>query len=210
VVPLSSLIGVAIDKLADHFAGDHYTGPVSVRVQLCHVHAGWSSSWARMSFTEDLINRCKRLESLLKECGGRGRGLKLLTESISHKLDKQLKKELKHIGFIRNQVVHEHGYTFRGDADKLLATCDSAIERLSSKPARGWIEWFRDRLRGGVSSERANAGGVVSSLIAVLFATLSAISLSVLAFSEKPSWVPLLCGLLFGYLSLRSSPRKKK
>jgi hypothetical protein len=38
---VASLIGVAIDKLSDHVAGDHYTGPVSVRVQLCHVHAGW-------------------------------------------------------------------------------------------------------------------------------------------------------------------------
>jgi hypothetical protein len=38
---VASLIGVAIDKLSDHAAGDHYTGPVSVRVQLCRVHAGW-------------------------------------------------------------------------------------------------------------------------------------------------------------------------
>ena len=85
-----------------------------------------------MSFTEDVIDRTKHLESLLTSLGGIGRGLHERISSIESLLDEALLRRLRFIASVRNKLMHEHGYTFDDDPRRFIASCDAAIADLSA------------------------------------------------------------------------------
>ena len=85
-----------------------------------------------MSFTEEVIQRTKHIEKLLSDLGGTGRGLRERADSIRHLLSDLLLDRLSFIATIRNKIVHDIIFTFQGDEQSFLSSCDTAISQLSA------------------------------------------------------------------------------
>ena len=83
-----------------------------------------------MSFTENVLARTRRIETLLVKLGGKGTGIYQYAESISHELPVELVRTLRFIATIRNQLVHSEHFRLNTSESLFLDTCDIAIKNL--------------------------------------------------------------------------------
>lgn len=86
-----------------------------------------------MAFTNEVIQRTKRLEKLLVDRGATGRGLHERATSIAHSIEPGVLSRLRFIATVRNKLMHEADYKFDGTEHDFLSACDEVISQLAQR-----------------------------------------------------------------------------
>lgn len=67
---------------------------------------------------ENVIEKTKKIESILSDMGAEGKGLNEKLNSIEHKFDEKLKKAIRFIATIRNKLIHENDFKMDDKLEK--------------------------------------------------------------------------------------------
>lgn len=82
-----------------------------------------------MSFTENVLSYTKRIERILSDLGGTGNGMLEKARSLTILSRRQL-GDLRRIASVRNKLVHEHDYQFRGNPESFFSLCERVLFEL--------------------------------------------------------------------------------
>jgi hypothetical protein len=85
-----------------------------------------------MSFVESVIVRVRRIEKLLSDLGGDGKGIHERVTQLGSRVPYDQSKRLRYIASVRNKLIHTDGYTFDGNESTFLDVCDHSISQLES------------------------------------------------------------------------------
>jgi len=85
-----------------------------------------------MGQIEDVIKITRRIESLLKQFGAKGRGMHELITSIESQLSQKEIRILRKIASIRNKTLHNNGYYIK-DMNQFIQLSQSIIDTLKIK-----------------------------------------------------------------------------
>lgn len=112
--------------------GDGGRPAIAIDVGVWHTATRCGPIWKeQVSLLEIVLKSSTKVESLLRELGGRGNGLNSLLSNLSHSLSQDLKDRIKRIAEVRNSFAHNHEFQYRGDEHSFLLLIQGVINDLA-------------------------------------------------------------------------------
>jgi len=105
----------------------------------CHLHAAQVYAMneslnprVTMSFSENVLQRTKTIETMLMLLGGYGGGLYERAAEIFPPLDERMLSRLRLIASVRNKVMEDDSYVYPHDEEKFLESCEHVATDLEN------------------------------------------------------------------------------